>query len=898
MTGLRPGVRRLFSFGIWRRTDARRDVDDEMQLHIDLRTEELVRQGYDPNRARELAREMFIADPATLDALHETASDRNRHMRTAERWESLWQDLRYAGRRLSREPMLTAFTIGTLALGLGANITAFSVFDRVLLRGPEHVREPDRLVRLYVRTDAPPAGVRTMPWLPHTAFETLDRIMTSVDGMAAYRVDDMMVGTGAASRIRRVSRMSPEMFGLLGVRAARGRFYGQAEDAPVVVLSDQIWRTELGEDPSILGKSIAIEDQPYTVVGVAPAGFTGPELGRVDLWIPISQQSRNSMNFNLLGRLQPGANVTAASAEVARHHAAVVETAPRFASWLKEATLLAAPLRYDDTARESFETAMARWLTAISAIILVISCANVANLQLARLARRRRELGVRVALGSGRGRVLRLLLLEALLLAAASAVASLVVVALTEPVVKQALFPQGAWSFTIVDVRLLVAVVLAALLVGLLVAVIPVLQAGRTDLANGLRSGNRETGGRSTVRSALTVIQATLSVVLLVGAGLFLRSLQRVNAVDLGMDVDRVVLAEARYTDPPRAQGQSFSDWLDARGVAERERYRRLVEAARRVRGAEDAAVSVGVPFLGSFSVGLWVPGHDSIPQMPGGGPYITAVGEGYFSTIGTAIRRGRAFTSDDREGSDAVVIVNETMAAALWPGREAIGQCFHIQAQTAPCARVVGVAADLHRSGLKEEPSMQYYVPIGQERGFSGSWILVRTPRQAPERWPELQKALTDADPSIRSIDLRTLGAGLDAEMRPYRLGIVAFGLSALLALVVAGLGLYSVLAHSVSWRRHEIGVRLALGARPAGVAGLVVRRGTLLASLGVSIGLLISLGSRSWIEPRLFDTRVTDPLVLVGVVLVIEAVALLAGWLPARRAASVSPTESLRAE
>jgi predicted permease len=898
MTRLRPGVKRLFDTSLWRRADAHRDVDDEMALHIELRAEQLVREGHDPGSAHQIAREMFMRNNTTLDALRESARDRNRHMRTTERWDSLWQDVKYAARRLSHEPMLTAFTIATLALGLGANVTAFSVFDRILLRGPEHVNDPGRIVRLYNRMDQPPAGMRTGPWLPHTAFVTLDSILTTVGGMAAYRVDDMMVGTGAASRVRRVSRMSPEMFSLLGVRAARGRFYGATDDAPVVVMSDHAWRTEQGSDPAIGGKSISIEDRPYTVVGVAPAGFTGPELGRVDLWIPIDQGARNSMNFNILGRLEPGATVAAASAEVASNRPAVVETAPRFAGWLREAELLAAPIHYDDTARESFETAMARWLAAISAIILIISCANVANLQLARLARRRRELGVRVALGSGRSRVLRLLLLEAFLLAAASAVASLLVVVVTEPVVRQALFPQGAWSFTLADPRLLVAVLATALLVGLLVAVIPVLQAGRSDLASGLRSGHRETGQKSAVRSALTVIQATLSVVLLVGAGLFLRSMQRVNAVDLGMDAERVIIAEARYQRAPRAPGQSFSEWLEQGSVVERERYRRLVDAARRVSGAERAAVSVGVPFLGSVTVSLWVPGRDSIPALPGGGPYVNAVGDDYFATIGTQIRRGRAFTTNDREGTEAVVIVNETMARTLWPQADAIGQCFHIQAQTAPCARIVGIAADVHRSGLKEEPSMQYYVPIGQERGFSGSWILVRTRDEAPAAWPQLLKALTDADPTIRSIDMRKLDAGLNAEMRPYRLGIVAFGLSALLALVVAGLGLYSVLAHSVSWRRHEIGVRLALGARPSGVAGLVVRRSALLAGVGVSIGLVIALAARAWIEPRLFDTRVTDPLVLVGVVVVIEAVALLAGWLPARRAASVSPTESLRAE
>jgi hypothetical protein len=312
----------------------------------------------------------------------------------------------------------------------------------------------------------------------------------------------------------------------------------------------------------------------------------------------------------------------------------------------------------------------------------------------------------------------------------------------------------------------------------------------------------------------------------------------------------------------------------------------------------ERAAVSVTIPMSGGVTLSLWVPGRDSMPALPGGGPWVTAVGEDYFATMGTAIRQGRAFTSDDREGSEAVVIVNEAMTGVLWPGRSALGECLHIGHRTAPCARVVGVAADIHRSGLKEEPSMQYYVPLGQERGFSGSWLVVRPRGEVTTAWPALREALQAADPDIRSIDMRQLSQGLAGEIRPFRLGMVAFGLSATLALIVAGLGLYSIMAHAVAWRRHEIGIRMALGAPSRSIARLVVGRGALLATAGIGLGLAIALAARPWLEPQLFNTSARDPLVLVSVALVLEAVALAAGWVPALRAVAVSPTEALNAE
>ena len=815
-----------------------------------------------------------------------------------ERWEATWQDTRYAARRLMRAPAITAFILGTLALGIGINVAAFNVVDRVLLRGPQHVLDPHRLVRFYSRVTQK-TGPRTWPWLPHPVFATLRGRMRTVEGMGAYRVDDTMVGSGATSETRRVSSMSSEMFGLLGVKPMRGRFYNATEDADnVAVISESYWRATLGADPDIIGKTVAINAVPHTVVGIAPTGFTGPEFRRVDAWTPIKVAQRNSMNVQIVARLKPGATPDDVVRELTQDRLQIESVLPRWAGFLRGGQYLAAPIAYDATARVPFESVMARWLAAISALILFASCANVANLLLARLARRRREIAVRIALGSGRARVMRLLALEGLLLALGAALLAFVVIALIQPIVQGALFPDGSWTFSLLDIRILGAIAAFTVITCLLVSVVPAIQAGRRDVSEMLHGGNRDGESRSPLRSGLTIVQAMLSVVLLVGAGLFLRSVARVNATDLGMDPDRVLMVELRYPRVPQNPGESLAQWAQRISTTDRKRHRVLIDVVRRVPGVEKAAVAIGVPFFEGFSEGMWIPGHDSIPELPGGGPYLAAVGADYFATIGTAIRRGRSFSPSDREESEPVVIVSETMARTVWPKEDALGKCVNVGSRTAPCARVVGIAADGHRTGLREEPSMQIYVPIGQERGFSGSWLLVRPSGEASPAWPALREALQRADPAIQTIDVRLLSQGLDGEMRPLRLGMVAFGLSAALALIVAGLGLYSIMAHAVAWRRHEIGVRLALGARPRSIATLIVGRGAVLATIGIGLGLIIAFGARHWVEPLLFNTSATDPIVFVGVAAVLEALAVLAGWLPAQRAASVSPTEALRAE
>ncbi len=898
MISFRPGIRRLFRLDRLTRGDAARDLHDEMELHIALRAEQLARDGMSFVDAEREARQLFAAREQTISDLEQAAVDRNRHLRLAERFDALWQDTRYAARRLAREPGITAFMLGALALGIGVNVSAFSVADRVLLRGPQHVRDSERLVRIYTRAKQQ-TGTLTTPWLPYAAFIALRDNMRSVSGVAAYRVADAMVGSGAASETRRVSMTAAEMFDLLGVHASRGRFFTAAEnDDRVAIISEPYWRTALGADPNVVGKSIAINDVAHTIVGVAPAGFTGPDLRRVDVWTPIPASARTSMNMQIIARLKPGQSVESAVRDVTAGRANIEAVLPKWAGWLRSAEYLAAPIGYDDKANESFESVMARWLVAISALILFASCANVANLLLARLARRRRELAVRVALGSGRGRVMRLLGIEGGLLAIGAAAVAMVVTAIVEPVVQKALFPEGSWAFTIVDMRIVTAIAMFALVAGALVSIVPALQAGRGDVADTLRGGNRGGESRSITRAGLTIVQAMLSVVLLVGAGLFLRSLQRVAGTPLGMDPDRVLAVELRYPRTDKLPNESFAQWSDRIREIDYARHRPLLNVVRHLEGVEQASTAISVPFFEGVSVGTWEPGRDSLPALPGGGPFISAVGDGYFTTMGTAIRRGRSFTAMDGAHSEPVVIVNEAMARALWPHEDPLTKCLIIASREAPCARVVGVAADLHRTGLREAPSMQTYVPIGQERGFGGIWLMVRPRGEASPGWPALREALQKADPAIRSIDVRVLSQGLDREMRPLRLGMIAFGLSAALALIVAALGLYGIMAHAVAWRRHEIGVRLALGAPRRSVAALVVGRGTLLATIGMFAGLVVALAARNWVEPQLFDTSATDPIVLLAVIVVLEATALLAGWLPARRAMGVSPIEALRAE
>jgi predicted permease len=882
--------RRLLRLRGSRAGDSVREVDDEVQMHIDLRTSELIAAGMDAASAAAQARRLFARDRRTLNALYAAAIERDEEMRMRERLASIGQDIRYAARSLIRDPLLTGFVVTALALGVGANIASFDLVDRLLLRGPAHVEDAGRVVRLYGEVDFLGRGLRTSSYIPYAAYLQF-RELTAFEEAGAYQVGDRLVGEGADARRQRVGQVLGGFFPLLRVQPVVGRLLAASEDAAtdgdLAVISHEIWQSRYGADTEVTGRTIVLDGVPHAIVGVTPAGFTGTEPRRVAVWTLGSSATAGTRNWNIVGRLRPGASAEAAGAEATRVHRPA--TSGPFA-WFRDARIFAAPLDHDLDGRLPLEATVARWLAGVTLIILLVTFANVVNLLLVRVARRRRELAIRMSLGSGRARVMRLVAVEGALLALVSGAASLLVARIVEPAVRRALFDdQAGWTFTLLDWRLLAMAGGMVLATALCIGIIPAWQAGDHRLARLLRSGRHSTPASSRIRSSLTVLQAAFSVVLLVGAGLFLRSLAKVNALDLGVDAERVITAEAAL---PRIAA-------DRHAETERMVYRQLEEAVAQVPGVEHVAVAIGLPLDGgSFSAGVRVPGHDSIPTMPGGGPYVSTVTAAYFDAVGTRIVRGRAFTRVDREGSEPVVIVNETMARALWTNGDALDQCMHFGDATSACSRVVGVAADVHRTGLREQASFQYYIPLGQQSMFGGARLVIRPERGARLTHDALREAIVAAYPPVRAVELGTLSEALSGELRPLRLGIAAFGISSVLALLVAMLGLYSLMSYFVAWRTHEIGVRAALGATRTDIVGLVMRSGVLLGAVGVALGLGLALLAGPWLEPHLFETSARDAAVLAGVAAGILGTAAVAGWLPARRASRISPTEALRAE
>ena len=811
-------------------------------------------------------------------------------MRMRERLESVGSDLRHALRSLVRDPVVTGFIVVTLALGVGANVTAFGLFDRLLLRGPAQVEDAGRVVRLYGEVEMAGRGRRTSSYIPYSAYLQF-RGLASFERVGAYTVGERVVGRGAGARRLRVGQVLGGYFPLLGVKPAVGRLFGDGEDAAesgeLAVIDYELWQSRYGGAADVPGQTIEVEDVAHMIVGVTPRGFTGTGPRRVPVWILGSSATAGTRNWNIIGRLRPGATVAAAGAEAMAAHRPDA-TGP-FA-WFRDARIFAASLDRGVDGRLPVEATLAGWLAGVTLVILLITFANVVNLLLVRLARRRRELAVRISLGSGRARVMRLIALEGGLLALAGGVASLLVARLMEPALRHALFADEAgWTFALSDWRLLGIAGGIVLATALCIGVVPAWLAADSRLTQLMRGGRHAAPANSRTRATITVVQAAFSVVLLCGAGLFLRSLAHVRAVDLGVDADRVLTANAMLA--RMAPGE----------YAERERavYGRLEEAVGRVPGVAGAAIAIGLPLDGgSFSAGVLVPGRDSIPAMPGGGPYVSTVSAPYFEVVGTPIVRGRPFTESDHEGSEPVVIVNETMARTLWPDGDALERCFHIDRASNPCARIVGIVADVHRTGLRERPSFQYYVPLGQQSMFAGAALIIRPEPGARLSWETLRLTIAEADPSVRAVEIQPLSAELAGDTRPMRLGTITFGISGSLAFVVAALGLYGLLSYLVAWRTHEIGVRTALGATGSSIVGLVLRSGLALAATGVAIGLGLALAVGRWLQPYLFETSTRDAGVLLVVAATVLATAALAGWLPARRASRISPSEALRIE
>ncbi|HEU5305476.1 MAG TPA: ADOP family duplicated permease, partial [Gemmatimonadales bacterium] len=687
-----------------------------------------------------------------------------------------------------------------------------------------------------------------------------------------------------------------------------GRFYTADEDRigggpPVVVLSEQFWRRRFGGDPAVLGTSIRLGSTLFTVIGVAPRGFSGIELNRVDGWIPVGSGAREMLGPNeewantrnwewvrVVGRLKPDAVQQAVESELTTTYRGAIAGDPERN---QNATMRLHSIIAGRGPEAPQSTRIALWLAGVSFVVLLITCANVANLLLARGTRRQREMAVRLALGIRRRRLVGELLLESLILAVLGGGLALLAAQWGGAAIRNFLMPDIDWVGPPVDARVVAAASLATLITLIAAGLLPAIQTSRPDLTVALKAGSQAAGRdprHARLRRALLVVQTALSVLLLSGAGLFVRSLQNVARLDLGFEPHGLLVAAAD---------------VSGSNLSREERIRlagRLLDAVRDFPGVASASLGIMVPFQTRYSTELRLPGRDSLPALPTGNPSYNGVSPGFFETTGMRLVQGRPFGEGDSEHGAPVMIVNESMARTFWPGENPIGRCVMIGGDSVPpCFQVVGVVADARRAELREDPTMQYFVPEKQALGIglsSDRSLYLRVTGDQDAMVEPLRRAIIAAAPEVAWVQVTPMDSFLEPHVQPWRLGASMFGIFGLLALLVAAVGLYGVMAYSVVTRTREFGVRGALGASSGALAGQVLREGLRLTSLGLAIGAGAALGVASLIASLLFETPARDPVVLTAVSGLLLAVALLASLIPAWRAARTAPADALRGE
>jgi predicted permease len=772
---------------------------------------------------------------------------------------------------------------------------------------------PEQLVRVYVTRVTPSSEVATSGWQPYVLYQNARDNTSAFSSVAIYASDRLRVGSGAEARFVPVTYATPDLFQLTGAHPVLGRFYSVDEDRPpfgeqVVVLGYGFWQRELAGDSSIIGKLVTLGDGRFRVVGVAPRGFTGVGRAPVDAGIPMSGRPRRgsagvvwtpsvrSDRASLVGRLA----VTKAVAE-SQLTAMVRRAYVGNDRAMRTATVTVLPVSYDMHGAEPAELGVARLLAGVTVIMLLVAAANIANLVLARAIRCRRELGVRVALGAGRWRVVRLMVLESVTTALLGGLLGIVIAQWGGGLIRRTLLPEVAWDAMPVDGRVLAWTAVVTLLTGVIVGLVPAVRVSGGDVAAALRGGRTGGGGgadsHGAARTALQVAQLALSLVLLFAAALFVRSLLNIRYLDLGYDRDRVLAVDASFPRPD----SGAADTVASGPRAAQARYEELRARFTRVPGVASASIAYGSPLSSLNVLRIRVPGRDSLLPAKGGITMVTDAAPAYFETVGTRILRGRGFTAGDGFGTEPVVIVNETLAKTIWPGADPIDRCLVLAGvNDGACARVVGIAQDVHHMTLREDAFNQSYIPWGQDRrAIEGSVLLVRASgNDAAALIPALNGVLRRSAPEMRSVEIKTFEQLLDPQVRPWRVGATLFGLFGAIVMVVAAIGLFSVVSYLVTQRTHEFGVRTALGARRRHVLSLVMESGLRTAIAGTVVGSVVSIAIAPFLQPLLFGNRARDPWLLATVAAVLLVVAAAASLWPAWRATRVDPLLALKAE
>ena len=822
--------------------------------------------------------------------------------------DSLWQDLRYALRLGAKSPGVTAMAMLALALGIGANTAIFSLVNGTLIRPLLGVRDPDQLITLE----------RTQDRRVQFSFGYPDYIdyrdhSSSLAGLAAHCGTPLSFNNGTTERLRG-DLVSGNYFSVLGVKSAVGRLITPDDDDQpgghaVAVLSHGLWLRTFGADPDVVGRGMKLNGYDFTIVGVAPRDFSGTETGRsYDVWIPIKMQvqamprtmgrhwfnDRSAGWLGLFGRVQPGASVEQAQAELTTIARSLEQSYPDTNAGRGVSVL--AGLGLDSNDRVSFRNFLTLLLAAVM-LLLLIACSNVANLLLLRATSRRREIAVRLALGATRGRLVRELLTEGLLLSLIAGGLGLLLAPWSAQLIVA--FQQPAYGLRGIDispdVRVLAFTALLSILTAVVFGLAPAMQASRVDLVTSLKDGAPSSGHRkSRLQANLVIAQVALSLVLLIGAGLAVRTMQKALTMDRGFDSENMVLMSMDLTirGYSESEGRSF--------------YEELIKRVDALPGVVSSSLAKTVPPNDwSDRLSVFLPGEEPPPDVLRArddlGLRVDAnrIAPDYFRTLGIPILEGREFTDQDRVGTPPVAILNERLANRLWPGESAVGKLLAVPFwhEPRPPVQIIGVARDAkHRSLLADMPLLIY---LPELQVYDGRATLVaRTSGAATRLIPAIRDEVAALDKDLSLYAVKTMSEQIESTLWQQRTAAGLIGIFGLLALALAAIGIYGVIAHSVAQRTREIGIRMALGADARGVLRMILRQGLELALTGVLVGLAAAFALTRLMSSMLYGVSATDPLTFVISSVALVAVVLGACFLPARRATKVDPMIALRCE
>jgi putative ABC transport system permease protein len=789
----------------------------------------------------------------------------------------LWQDLRFGARMLMKQPGLNLIAVLTLALGIGANTAMFSVVNAVLLR-PLPFPEPERLLLVEAR------GVNNFAAPDFRDVATQNR---SFAQLGAYSSATFNLAGGSEPERVNGARVSAGLLPTLGVQPLYGRNLTAEEEreggARVVLLGHGLWQRQFGADQGVVGRAVRLDEQSYTVIGVLPPGLNFPS--DKELFVPLILTAFDLNNYQgfflqLIARLKPGVTRQQADADLA----AIIkpgERGPRFES--------VRALGLQEALVGDVRTMMLVLMGAVGFVAL-IACANLANLLLTAAARRQKEIAVRLSLGANRSRVVRQFLTESLLLAGLGGVAGLLL-AYEGMTLVNALLPNTIPRIGVigVDSRVLGFTFVLTVTAGLLFGTLPALRASQTALTEALKAGSRTLGaglGSQRLRAMLVVSQVALTVILLTGAGLLVKSFVRLQQTPLGFRPERlltarIALPRSTYATPP--QRLSFAD--------------RLLEEIRKQPGMQEAALTSSLPFAtGNPGYGVLMNGEErGGPGMPIAN--FRSVSPDYFRVMGIPLLKGREFSGADHGRAPMVAVINETMARRYWPNADPIGQRIKETSNEAVWREIVGVVGSIRHGARGIEPRPEMFVPWSQVPAAAIN-VAVSTQVEPTSVGATLRRAVAAADPNLPTFEVRTMEERLSDSVAQPRFRTTLLGGFAALALVMAVVGLYAVMAVSVAQRTHELGIRVALGAQRRDVIGLVLRQGVKLVGVGIVIGLAGAWALTRVLTTLLYEVKPTDPLTFLAVPVLLISVAILACWLPARQAARVDPLIALRYE